>query len=91
MNDQHAEQIMVMARKMRAETVQQVGSAVHVRFRATEADGEPLGFAAVRVARRGVHISALEHSACARGVRWSRELARNLTELDAAGRSGTMN
>lgn len=86
MNDQRAEQVMAIAKAMQAETVEHVGSAVHVRFRGFGPDRAEVGSVRASVSRRGVRLAALRHTQCAFGVAWSCRVAQQLARLDEAAR-----
>ena len=87
MQDQHAEQIMKLARQLRAEHVQRTPGAVRVEFRGFDRYASELGHASVLVRGEGVHISELRHSTCPQGQRWSSRLAATLQRLDRAARA----
>lgn len=86
MDDQHAEQIMQTARRLRSETARRCGGAVHVSFRGFDPCHTEVGYASVTVTTDGVRLSELEHSQCRSGVAWSRAMATSLEQLDTASR-----
>jgi hypothetical protein len=83
MNDQHAEQIMAVARQLNSETVRHVGANVHVSFRGFDRARAEIGRAMVTVTSSGIQLSELEHTRCSSGLAWSRRLAASLGQLDA--------
>ena len=86
MDDQHAEQIMQTARRLRSETARRFGATVRVSFRGFDHRHSEIGRASVEVTADTVRLSELEHTQCASGLAWSRSIARRLEHLDAVRR-----
>ena len=86
MDDQHAEQVMTVARHLDSETVRRCGPAVHISFRGFDETEAEVGHAQVRVTAAGVSLSELEHTQCSSGVAWAGALASWLHQLDGIGK-----